>query len=96
MTDDEKLLAVEWDSEPDISHPRVEVDSTCVSHIGWDEEAMRLYVTFRQTNLTYTFRNCTSEQYEQFLHDPINGSHGQHFNRVIKPNLECEHSLRGG
>lgn len=90
--EDPKLLAAVWESTPDISHPLMDVDSSSIAQIGYDEGQFRLYVVFKQSGLLYTYINVPYEVYARFLEDPVNGSHGIHFNKVIKPNYECEHS----
>lgn len=90
--DDPKLLAAVWESDPDISHPLAEVDSSSIARIGYDEVRERLYVVFKKSGLLYTYTGVPHTEYARFLEDPVNGSHGVHFNTVIRPTYECEHS----
>lgn len=93
---EKKLLAVQWIAEPDISHPLTEVDSSSIKRIGWDEPAHRLYVELLASGLLYTYASVPYEEFERFVEAPTNGSHGVHFNKVIKPNYYCENTVIAG
>lgn len=73
-------------AEPDIAVPRFEVDSSCLSHVGYDPELETLYLTYRPTGMTYLYFDFTPDDFEAFTNAP---SLGQHVNRVIKPLYPC-------
>ena len=72
--------------EPDITVPRFEVDSTCLSHVGYDAEQQTLYLTYRPKGMTYVYFDFTAADYEAFVTAP---SLGKYVNTVIKKLHEC-------
>ena len=66
---------------PVMSHPLVQVDSSCVAAVGYDEEVFRLYVTFKTSGLTYVYQDVPFEEYEALV---TAASVGTRFNRAIK------------
>jgi hypothetical protein len=53
--------------EPDIEVPRQEVDSSCLSHVGYDPEQQTLYLTYRPTGMTYVYFDFTPSDFDQFM-----------------------------
>lgn len=72
--------------EPDIEIPRFEVESSCLSHVGYDHEQQTLYLTYRPTGMTYLYYDVSQSDFEALMNAP---SLGQHVNRVIKPLHHC-------
>ncbi len=73
-------------AEPDIAVPRQEVESSCLSHIGYDPEQQTLYLTYRPTGMTYLYFDFSEADFEAFMSAP---SLGVYVNRHIKPQHEC-------
>lgn len=73
-------------TEPQMSHPRVEVGSSAVSHIGYDSETATLYVTARKTSMTHLYLGVPLNVFEAFA---AAASIGVAWNRDIKPRYEC-------
>jgi hypothetical protein len=73
-------------AEPDIAVPRFEVDSSCLSHVGYDPEMETLYLTYRPSGFTYVYFDFTEADYEAFTSA---SSLGKYVNQVIKPHYHC-------
>lgn len=72
--------------EPDIAVPRFEVESSCLSHIGYDPETETLYLTYRPSGHSYVYFDFSPADFEALMNAP---SLGKHVNRFIKPLHEC-------
>lgn len=73
-------------AEPDITVPMHEVESTCLSRVGYDAEQQTLYLTYRPTGMSYVYFDFTESDYEAFTKAP---SLGRYVNTVIKKLHEC-------
>lgn len=72
--------------DPDIAVPRFEVDSSCISHVGYDPEFQTLYLTYKPSGMSYVYFDFSESDFDSLMNAP---SLGQHVNRVIKPLHEC-------
>lgn len=73
-------------AEPDIAVPRFEVESSCLTHVGYDPDMQTLYLTYRPTGMTYVYFDFTEADFEAFMAAP---SLGRYVNKFIKPLHEC-------
>jgi hypothetical protein len=62
------------------------VTSEAISRIEHDEHTLRMEVTFRETQKTYSFCNVPRGVYTAFVGAP---SHGRYFNDHIKDRYPC-------
>jgi hypothetical protein len=73
--------------EPAISHPRTEVVSRCLTHVGYHEPLSYLYLTYKSTGLSYIYPNVPIDVYERLMMLSDAGSGiGTYVTRYIKPN----------
>lgn len=72
--------------DPVIRFPRQPVESSSVSHVGYDPDMRTLYLTYRKTGLTYVYYDFSEADYEALM---AAGSLGTHVNKVVKPNFYC-------
>ena len=59
-----------------------DVDSSCLSEVGYDLPTQILYLTFKKTGLSYMYPGVPQHVYEALM---AAGSHGVYFTSVIKP-----------
>jgi len=75
------------DNEPDIDDPIghwIEVDSSFISQIGYNEQFHRLGIKTK-SGKEYWYDDVPSFIYQDFM---FTGSKGEFFNKIIKPNYE--------
>lgn len=71
---------------PAISHPFVDVESSCLSEIGYHEPLSYLYLTFKKTGLSYIYPGVPKDVYDTFIELAANGgSVGKFFTGYVKP-----------
>ena len=73
-------------NEPDITVPLHEVESSCLSRVGYDAEMETLYLTYRPTGMTYLYFDFSAGDYAAFIGA---SSLGNYVNKVIKPLYAC-------
>ena len=64
----------------------IQVESTNIKEIGYDEETQTLRVSFKRGSSTYDYQNFPKEKFEEFRSAP---SVGGYFSAFIK-NLPCK------
>lgn len=73
--------------EPDLSHPREPVESSSISFVGWDDESLDLWITFKESDLSYRYFQVPEFEYDNLMNAQ---SIGRYFSKQIKPFYECE------
>lgn len=71
---------------PAISHPFRDVQSSCLTQIGYHEPLSYLYLTFKSSGLSYIYPNVPKSVYDTFMQlADTGGSVGTYFTRFVKP-----------